>query len=172
MTSAASNDRLHQHRVLDVFTDALSWRRYLARMLAPFVRGDVVEVGTGLGVNTFGFAGLARRIRTCPEPDPDLAAEDEKATREADVSLRARVVVGTADDLSSDRRFDAVIYRDVLEQMQDEFWDAIMVPLSRILDPLLRYRAGKTIRSVRRRPEISPHEDPLDPAGATENAGR
>ena len=38
-------------------------------------------------------------------------------------------------------------------QRQIRFWDRRLVPLSKCLDPLLRYRVGKTIVGIWRRPE-------------------
>lgn len=40
-------------------------------------------------------------------------------------------------------------------QKQIQFWDQRLVPLSRLLDPLFGYRAGKSIVGIWKRPEIA-----------------
>jgi SAM-dependent methyltransferase len=246
--------------VLEVFTQAPNWRKYCAGHLAPFVRGDVLEVGAGLGASTFGLAALPRRSWTCLEPDRALAAETEREIAKNGHSLKARVVVGTIEDLPRDQRFDAVIYLDVLEHIQDDarelrtasshlkaggtivvlspahqwlfspfdralghlrrydrrslreiapaglvcerliyldsislivfglnrlilrqrmptqrqvqLWDRILVLLSRVLDPLLRYCVGKTVLAVLRRPASPLQEGVPSDNGADPRAGR
>lgn len=260
LASSQDGDRVHQQRMLEVFAEAPNWRKYFSRMLAPFVRGDVLEVGAGLGANTFGLAGLVRQSWTCLEPDAALAAETERALLKGSPALKATIIVGTIEDLPQSQRFDAVVYLDVLEHIEEDaeqlrwaaehlkpggrivvlspahqwlfspfdealghmrrydrrslqqiappgliceklayldslslvvfglnklllkqsmpkqrqvkLWDSVLVPLSRMLDPLLRYRVGKTILCVWRMPEGSNDEGPQYPARVTKNAAR
>ena len=59
---------------LDVFAHAVNWKRYLARVMRPWIAGDVAEVGAGIGANTQLLTALGRHRRwTCIEPDPALA---------------------------------------------------------------------------------------------------
>ena len=54
---------------LELFAHATNWKAYWRRMLAPFVRGDVLEVGAGIGTNTPLLRELTTGAWTCLEPD-------------------------------------------------------------------------------------------------------
>ena len=217
---------------LDIFSEAVHWKRYLAQHVAPYVCGHVLEVGAGIGANLPAFARLRFRRWTCLEPDPDLALRLRSSLPDAS---RYEAVTGTLEDLPF-RRFDAILYIDVLEHIEDDgaelrraaahlnsggclivlapahpwlftafdasighfrrytreslttaaprelhcerliyldtvglaasaanrfllnsarptrsqiqTWDRLLVPLSRVVDPLLRHRAGKSVLGV------------------------
>jgi SAM-dependent methyltransferase len=72
-------------------------------------------VGAGIGANTLTLADLTYERWTCLEPDAALAAR---------INLppggRHQPAAGTIDDLSADARFDAILYIDVLEHIEDD----------------------------------------------------
>ena len=37
---------------LDIFAEAINWKNYYSKKLQPYITGDVLEVGSGLGTNT------------------------------------------------------------------------------------------------------------------------
>ena len=43
---------------LEIFAQAVNWKRYFARYIAPYIRGDVLEVGAGIGANRQVFDHL------------------------------------------------------------------------------------------------------------------
>ncbi|HEX6097602.1 MAG TPA: methyltransferase domain-containing protein [Thermoanaerobaculia bacterium] len=216
---------------LELFREAVCWRRYLASHIRPFLGRRVVEVGAGLGTTTVSLWSPAVTRWVCLEPDPVLA----------DVICRALpscvVLNGTLADLRES--FDTILYVDVLEHVEDDaaelaraaarlepgghliiaapawqrlmtpydraighhrrydrhsldrvmpsglvsvksayldaagllasagnryllqsamptrrqilFWDRVLVRASRVLDPLLRYRVGRSLLEVRRK---------------------
>ena len=65
---------------LDVFALAENWKRYYGSFLAPFLSGDVLEVGAGLGATTRALCrGSARRWwHLAQRLSSMLAAESEK----------------------------------------------------------------------------------------------
>jgi SAM-dependent methyltransferase len=235
---AASADR-YAGSELELFSAVLNWKAYWCSRVRPYIAGEVLEVGAGIGSNTRLLDDGASGRWTCLEPDPGLC-----------VSLRANVfaggsrrthecVCGTLAALV-DRSFDTIVYIDVLEHIEDDrgeldraaqllrpgghlvvlapahnalfsafdaaighfrrydramlraiapagvaevampyldcaglllsaanrlllrqsmptkaqlhFWDTWIIPVSRMLDPLLRYSAGKTVIAVWRRP--------------------
>lgn len=108
---------------LELFAAARNWKRRLARELAPHLAGDVLEVGAGLGGTTANLLPAARVRRwTALEPDPALCARLASFTRELarthGVEIEARG--GTLDELAAEQRFDAVLYVDVLEHIEDD----------------------------------------------------
>ncbi|HEX7670077.1 MAG TPA: hypothetical protein VF395_10860, partial [Polyangiaceae bacterium] len=64
---------------LDVFALAENWKRYYGSFLAPFLSGDVLEVGAGLGATTRALCDGSARRWTCLEPDPELARRIDAA---------------------------------------------------------------------------------------------
>ncbi|HEX9368290.1 MAG TPA: class I SAM-dependent methyltransferase [Vicinamibacterales bacterium] len=106
---------------LEVFAHARNWKRYVRERLAPFLRGDVLEIGAGIGATTLALRGGSEASWTCVEPDPALA----RALPSRSPSLAAvEVVVGTIDSLAPARRFDCVLYIDVLEHIEDDAAEA------------------------------------------------
>jgi len=220
---------------LEIFAQAVNWKRYFARYIAPYLRGDVLEVGAGIGANRQIFAHLDFQRWTSLEPDRRLL---EQLRDSLPNCTRCEPVAGTLEDLPG-RSFDAILYLDVLEHIEDDSaelrraaehlkpggalivlapahawlftpfdaavghfrrytrrtlaaaapaglrlekliyldcaglaaslsnrlilkraipsnaqiqtWDRIIVPVSRLLDPLLGYRAGKSVLGIWRR---------------------
>jgi SAM-dependent methyltransferase len=104
---------------LELFAAALRWKRYWASHVRPFLRGRVLEVGAGLGSNTRLLRDSAHARWVCLEPDPVLAVRLEDSVRRHPAG-RCEVVVGTLRDLPSAERFDALLYADVLEHIEDD----------------------------------------------------
>ena len=115
MSPAADSPFKYEGSELDLFEKARNWKAYWRAQIRDFVRGDVLEVGAGIGANTLTLAGLDFERWTCLEPDAALAAR---------VTLppggRHRSEVGTIDDLPADARFDSILYIDVLEHIGDD----------------------------------------------------
>ncbi|HEY3494640.1 MAG TPA: class I SAM-dependent methyltransferase [Polyangiaceae bacterium] len=102
---------------LELFSDAANWKAYWSRRLRPYVRGDVLDVGAGLGA-TFDYLAEAADTWTCLEPDAELCARlAERLDRHP---LPPRVECGTLAKLDPVERFDAVLYIDVLEHIEDD----------------------------------------------------
>jgi len=115
VSPAADSPFKYEGSELDLFEKARNWKAYWRAQIRDFVRGDVLEVGAGIGANTLTLAGLDFERWTCLEPDAALAAR---------VTLppggRHRSEVGTIDDLPADARFDSILYIDVLEHIGDD----------------------------------------------------
>lgn len=102
---------------LELFGRAKNWKAYWSACLRPFVRGDVLEVGAGIGLTTKALAMGAEKSWTCLEPDATMAAEI--ATR-TDLPVSPKIIVGTTADLPPEPTYDAVAYIDVLEHIKDD----------------------------------------------------
>ncbi len=100
---------------LRIFEQARHWKSYWRSRIEPFVRGDVLEVGAGIGANTALFADTAFHHWTCVEPDDALASQIALPSCE-----RHAVLVGTITDLPARARFDTILYADVLEHIEDD----------------------------------------------------
>ena len=96
---------------LALFEKARNWKAYWRSVIAPFVRGAVLEAGAGIGANTRLLRELQHSRWTVLEPDAGLSAQIEGADE---------VLTGTLDDLPNEHRFDTILYIDVLEHIEDD----------------------------------------------------
>jgi SAM-dependent methyltransferase len=103
---------------LDVFAHAVNWKSYFGRLLAEYVRGDVLEVGAGIGGTTRLLGTPRARRWVCLEPDAELAERLLETSIERPFAVPIEVEVGTVDSLNDDRRFDCILYIDVLEHIE------------------------------------------------------
>jgi SAM-dependent methyltransferase len=102
---------------LGIFEKAHNWKAYLRRSMQPYLRGSVLEVGAGLGANTRQFASLNFDRWTCLEPDTDLLDQIHPGPPPLD---RHELIAGDIASIDPALRFDAIVYIDVLEHIQDD----------------------------------------------------
>ncbi len=105
---------------LDIFAEAVNWKTYAAKSIERFIAGRVLEVGAGIGGNTRFL--LNRRVCewTCLEPDADLAGRIEARLLHGDLPPWLSVVKGTIASIDPTRRFDTILYLDVLEHIAED----------------------------------------------------
>jgi len=103
---------------LDVFAQGHNWKAYLRELIGPYLRGNVLEVGAGIGATTCAFRGDRQSSWTALEPDPRLAAQ--LRARVANALLEVEVHVGDIASLPEQPAFDCALYVDVLEHIADD----------------------------------------------------
>lgn len=113
---------------LEVFAGAVHWKRYFASQLRPFIRGDVLEVGAGLGSTTKVLCQGAINSWTCLEPDVKLANQLRAVLSRDSLleTLPIQVKPGTLADIPSGALFDSILYIDVLEHIEDDHSELLM----------------------------------------------
>lgn len=99
---------------LGLFQHVENWKRYWSSKIRPYLRGDVLEVGAGIGANTLLLRQAHLGHWVCLEPDPSLVQ-----------TLRERltgceVIEGTTASLEKSRSFQSILYVDVLEHIADD----------------------------------------------------
>jgi SAM-dependent methyltransferase len=102
---------------LDLFAEARNWKAYWSRRIGSFVRGDVLEVGAGIGSNTELMHGWTNGRWVCLEPDPSMASQLEENLKGR---KRLQSVCGTLQTLEKTENFDTIVYIDVLEHIEDD----------------------------------------------------
>jgi SAM-dependent methyltransferase len=104
---------------LDLFAAVRNWKTYWSRQIRPFLKGDILEAGAGIGSNTelLDPGGIGRWV--CLEPDPELAVQLNQKLRETKTYRTYEAVIGTLQSVS-DQRFDTIIYIDVLEHIHND----------------------------------------------------
>jgi SAM-dependent methyltransferase len=105
---------------LALFARATNWKRYFSQRLRPFILGDVLEVGAGLGGTSEYLHHLAVRSWGLLEPDRRLADQLAEKIKVSALPGVSEIHVGTLVDLPTERTFDTLIYIDVLEHIEDD----------------------------------------------------
>jgi SAM-dependent methyltransferase len=104
---------------LELFAAARNWKAYWSEQIRPFLSGDILEVGAGIGSNTLiaDPGGAGQWI--CLEPDPTLFKDLTKTLGKAPSRRVYQSVCGSLRSLK-DLQFDTIIYIDVLEHIEDD----------------------------------------------------
>ena len=111
----------YQGTELDLFQHAVRWKGYYAGILKPFIIGDVLEVGAGIGGTTRLLCGPTPRSWTCLEPDGQIASRLAESLATLPLPLPSEVLTGTLESLPPVRTFDTLLYIDVLEHIEDDY---------------------------------------------------
>lgn len=105
---------------LDLFAAVWNWKAYWSTHIRPFLRGDILEVGAGIGSNTrFLDPGCDTGRWVCLEPDPELANQLLKNFGATEPRRFYETVCGTLESLAG-QYFDTIVYIDVLEHIDDD----------------------------------------------------
>jgi SAM-dependent methyltransferase len=104
---------------LELFAPVHTWKSYWSRRIRPFIRGEILEVGAGIGSNT-PFLDLGGNERwVCLEPDSQLIARLTENLKQTG-RRTYETVCGTLQSLDASRKFDTIIYIDVLEHIEHD----------------------------------------------------
>jgi SAM-dependent methyltransferase len=101
---------------LNLFAGATTWKSYVRFHLRPYLLGDILEVGAGIGASTATFNDGTQPRWVCLEPDRDLA--DRIKSNLPSQLTNCEVAVGTLSDLGAGDQFDSILYMDVLEHIE------------------------------------------------------
>jgi SAM-dependent methyltransferase len=105
---------------LDLFAEATNWKKYWASTIQESIRGDVLEVGAGIGANTPFLKCGHGASWTCLEPDPVHAERIRHAFSAQPALADCKVETATIAGLRPGLRFDTILYIDVLEHIADD----------------------------------------------------
>ncbi len=104
---------------LGLFREARTWKAYYAAFLRRWIRGDVIEVGAGIGGTTPFLINDAVDSWICVEPDPAFR-EELLDVREL-FSGRVSIEVQTGDLRSIEgSAAGCIVYIDVLEHIEND----------------------------------------------------
>ena len=138
--NAAANTKDFEFAALN---NAANYRKALLSEFAEFLKGDVVEVGAGIGQITEPLSRMSavRRV-VAVEPDPEFCAQHRSQFPSH------HLIEGTAKDLPPNQEWDAVISVNVLEHIGEHEAEL------KLYSNLLRKRQGYLCLFVPARPEI------------------
>lgn len=109
---------------LELFSNAQNWKNYFISEIIPYIQGDVLEVGAGIGSNTDVFLKtppMREKVKswTCLEPDKTMADHIDNLIRDGKLPKKTQVINGTISDTEG-KEYDSIIYIDVLEHIKED----------------------------------------------------
>lgn len=104
---------------LALFAAVVNWKRYWSSSVRPYIRGNVLEVGAGIGANTSYIDVGERQDWVCLEPDIVMAEQLRANIASITEEKPYEIVCGTLSDIGV-RLFDTILYIDVLEHIDND----------------------------------------------------
>lgn len=99
----------------DALQKAENYRAALLREFSPYLRGNVIEVGAGIGQTTVGLAALAA-IEKLVSIEPEARFCHAFRQKHPELTL----IPGTIDDVPEQSNWDAIISVNVLEHIRED----------------------------------------------------
>jgi SAM-dependent methyltransferase len=120
---------------LELFSQALNWKRYYGQKLKKYIHGDVLEAGAGIGETTIHLFNPSVSSWTCLEPDGRLLEEVKNKIKSERLPSICKPIQGTSIDILEKRKrtgssevtfaditipvhFDSILYIDVIEHIE------------------------------------------------------
>lgn len=107
---------------LELSAKAKRWKSYVCSQLQHFIRGDVLEVGAGIGEMTKALCVGKEKSWTCLEPDQNLAIRLTSSINDARFSEQFSpcVIIGSISEIQFDMSYDTILYIDVIEHIEKD----------------------------------------------------
>ncbi|MEO8416363.1 MAG: class I SAM-dependent methyltransferase [Ginsengibacter sp.] len=106
---------------LEIFESALNWKTYFGSFIKDLNKGNILEVGAGIGGTTAVLCNGKAAKWLCLEPDENLIDIIEKKIKQGVLSSVCVSGRGTLNDLKDDSpAYDSILYIDVIEHIADD----------------------------------------------------
>lgn len=105
---------------LELFQHATVWKKYYANILKPYIKGNVLEVGAGIGSTTEYLCDGSQAKWLCLEPDPSLFAKLQNKIQAKELPSCCYAIKGVTGDLQKNIKFDTILYIDVVEHIEND----------------------------------------------------
>ena len=109
---------------LGIFARATNWKSYYASLIKPHLGQRVLEVGAGLGATTPALHDPSVREWVCLEPDESFYKLLDEKINSGELPAGCKAVHGTLASLPEDDLYDAILYIDVMEHIEDDHAEA------------------------------------------------
>lgn len=106
----------YQGSELELFQHAKNWKNYFSRIIRPFIKGRVLEVGAGIGATTLLLNDGTAASWLLLEPDAEMNSLLEKKIVAKEFPVNTTLKTGTINAITES--FDTIIYIDVLEHIE------------------------------------------------------
>ena len=107
---------------LDLFAQVTNWNAYIKSEIGRYIKGHVLEVGAGIGGITRIFFTGREESWTCLEPDKILFQRLTKSMEQLlfKENKFPKAIRGNIDYPALNRKFDTILYIDVLEHIEND----------------------------------------------------
>jgi hypothetical protein len=105
---------------LHLFEEVKIWKAYFSKKLHPYIHGNILEVGAGIGETTSYLLNDRVKSCVCLEPDITLFRVLQKKHQNGELPDSCLVKHGSLVDISTSSLFDVIIYIDVLEHIEKD----------------------------------------------------
>lgn len=105
---------------LELFKNAHNWKNYYAGFIKKYLVKDVMEVGAGIGETTHSLCDGTQQSWLCVEPDAELTKEIALKKESGYLPSFIEIVTDTLEGVAAHRKFDAIIYIDVIEHIEKD----------------------------------------------------
>lgn len=121
----------YQGSELELFQHAKKWKQYFSSVIRPFIKGDVLEAGAGIGSTTLLLNNGQPASWLLLEPDAAMCTSLNKQLHDGTLPANCTVMNGTTASVS--QLFDTIIYIDVLEHIEADKEELVLA--SKLLKP-------------------------------------
>ena len=107
------------HSQIDIFYNTKNWKNYWTKGLSEFIKGDILDVGSGTGSNIPFYSKINNSSQiTCLEPDKKLFSNLRKKHKN-----KKKIIIKNLklSQLKNTKKFKTIIYADVLEHIKNDF---------------------------------------------------
>lgn len=108
----------YQGLELDLFRHATRWKAYFSKHLQKYIHGDVLEIGAGHGVNSPFL--IHSKCETWTTVEPDTKNHQIIRSQLVNIEIPLSHCLGTIDLIPISKKYDCILYIDVLEHIQND----------------------------------------------------
>lgn len=103
---------------LSIFKEAINWKQYWHNSVKNYLKGDVLEVGAGMGINTNLILQNNANVNSILALEPDKLLADQIFDNIQINHSKVKAQCSYIDSLSPSDKFDTIIYIDVIEHIE------------------------------------------------------
>lgn len=105
---------------LNLFSNAINWKKYYSSFFSKYLNGRVLEVGAGIASTTEWLCDGTQEAWVCLEPDHKLAERIQNKIASKTLPSCCQVQVGFIKDVPEKELYDVILYIDVLEHIEND----------------------------------------------------
>ena len=105
---------------LELFKNAHNWKLYWSNKIKPYLHGDILEVGAGIGANLNYFKDINFEKWVALEPDKKQFKQIAETVQKHPLFNCIHPVLGKLKKLKNKYQFDSILYIDTLEHIEND----------------------------------------------------